>query len=297
VSQPWLHLFAMNQRGLAALEAIVRELDPHAIAAVVGARDAHVRDDFYDDIRAITQRHGIRFLDRSEAAALSPSPSSYMLAVGWRWMIHGGTQLIVFHDSLLPRYRGFSPLPTALINGDREIGVTALFASDEYDRGDVIAQKGLCIEYPIKIQKAIELVTRLYAELVVEIARAIVAGVPLTASPQDETQASYSPWRGEDDYRIEWSHDAATIKRFIDAVGFPYKGASSELDGALVRILDASIEPDVRIEQRMPGRVMFIRDQMPVVACGTGMLRLLDVRDNAARISILPLRKFRSRFR
>jgi methionyl-tRNA formyltransferase len=117
------------------------------------------------------------------------------------------------------------------------------------------------------------------------------------AIPQDEKAATYSLWRDEDDYRIDWSHDAAVIKRFIDAVGYPYHGACSNLDGTLTRILDASVEPDVKIEQRVPGKVMFVRDGWPIVTCGTGMLRLLEVRNEARTESLLPLRKFRSRFR
>jgi methionyl-tRNA formyltransferase len=53
------------------------------------------------------------------------------------------------HDSLLPKYRGFAPLPNALINGEREVGVTALFASEEYDMGDIVCQRRLAVEYPM----------------------------------------------------------------------------------------------------------------------------------------------------
>jgi methionyl-tRNA formyltransferase len=131
----------------------------------------------------------------------------------------------------------------------------------------------------------------------VEVTRTILAGRSLNSQPQDETAATYSLWRDEDDYRIDWSRDAASIRRFIDALGYPYKGASSELDGVLVRILDAVPEPEVQIEQRVPGKVIFVRDQQPVVVCGSGLLRLLDVRDETGAESLLPLRKFRSRFR
>jgi methionyl-tRNA formyltransferase len=202
----------------------------------------------------------------------------------------------VIHDSLLPRYRGFAPLPTALINGEELIGVTALYASEEYDRGDIIAQQAVSITYPIKIQQAIDALASAYVELAISIGKAILSGLTLPARPQDESLASYSPWRDEDDYRINWSLDAAAIKRFIDALGPPYKGASSQLDGKLVRVLDASIEPDIRIEQRSPGKVMFIRDGLPVVACGVGLLKLMDVRDAIGAETILPLTRFRSRF-
>jgi len=101
------------------------------------------------------------------------------------------TLLITFHDSLLPRYRGFAPLPTALINGDAEVGVTALLASRKYDRGDIIAQRRLVLSYPVKVRQVIDSIAPLYAELVTEIARIICSGAPLPTSPQNESQASY----------------------------------------------------------------------------------------------------------
>jgi methionyl-tRNA formyltransferase len=288
-----LCLFAMNQKGLAVVEAVCMRPNP-SIACVVAARDANVRHDFYGEIQAASLKRGIPFLDRADAKDLSVE---YAIAVGWRWMIRGCRRLIVFHDSLLPRYRGFAPLPTALINGDEEVGVTALFGADEYDSGNIIAQRKLPIQYPVKIQEVVNRIAGLYAELAVELIGAILSGSPLASYPQDEGAASYSAWRDEDDYRIDWSLDAAAIKRLIDAVGYPYHGASADLNGTPARILDAAVDADVKIEQRFPGKVMFVRDGLPIVSCGTGMLWLLDVRNDAGTESLLPLPKFRTRFR
>ena len=289
-----IHLYAMNQKGFAVLEGMVRELGPESITAVIGARDAGVQRDYYDEVRACSLDHGITFLDRSQAAGIVTVNA---LAIGWRWIIASCPNLIVLHDSLLPRYRGFAPLPTALMNGDTEIGVTALRASAEYDRGEIIDQKRLPVEYPLKISEVIDRITGLYVELAVGVARTLLTGLPLQSYPQNEADATYSLWRDEEDYRIDWSQDAAAIKRFIDALGFPYKGACSEMDGVLVRILDAAVEADVTIEQRTPGKIIFVRDQIPTVVCGSGLLRLLDVRDAAGETKLLPLRKFRIRFR
>ena len=86
----------------------------------------------------------------------------YQLAIGWRWLISGTENLIVLHDSLLPKYRGFAPLVNSLINGEQEIGVTAIWAGPEFDAGEIIFQEKAGICYPIKIQEAIEIVSGLY---------------------------------------------------------------------------------------------------------------------------------------
>jgi methionyl-tRNA formyltransferase len=68
------------------------------------------------------------------------------------------------------------------------------------------------------------------------------------------------------------------------------------MNGRLVRIFEAEELPDVVVEDRAPGKVIFVQDGRPVVVCGSGLLRILDLRDDATGESLLPLRKFRSRF-
>jgi len=283
-------LYLMNAKGLAVLRACVLELPPGSISFVVSARDGAVQNDYYEDIFGICGDHQIPFFYRKDAPACDIG-----LAIGWRWLIRTCDRLVVCHDSLLPRYRGFAPLPTALIAGEQMVGVTALYASDGYDSGDIIAQRSVSLTYPVKIQTVIERVSGLYADLVIEIARKCIHGEPLPATPQDESKATYSLWRDEEDYRIDWNRDASAIARFIDAVGYPYRGAAALLNGQMVRILDAVPERDVRIELRQLGKVIFVRSGEPVVVCGFGLLRLKDVRDAQGQ-SLLPLAKFRSRF-
>ena len=186
---------------------------------------------------------------------------------------------------------------TALINEDREIGVTALFADKEFDRGDIIEQNKRAIEYPLKIQEAIALVSGLCAELCVKIFNKIKSQQSINSYPQNEESASYSLWRDEEDYRIDWHKDAEFIRRFIDATGFPYKGASSIVSSEIIRILEAKIEKDVKIANRQPGKVLFLTDGFPTVVCGKGLLTIKNAIFDKDKISFLPLRKFRVRFK
>jgi methionyl-tRNA formyltransferase len=183
-----------------------------------------------------------------------------------------------------------------LVNGDTTIGATALLASDRYDEGAIIAQQALTISYPIKIAAAIALLSPLYATLAAKLVDTIVQGRPIEARQQDHSQATYSLWRDDADYRTDWNRSSSWIRRFVDAVGFPYRGASALLDGRVVRILEAEEWPDVKVENRCPGKVVFVEDGLPVVVCGTGLLRLLAVVDDESGASLLPLKKFRSRF-
>ena len=287
-----LTIFAMTEKGHAVVSAIFAA-HPGIIDAVVSARDKNVANDGFDDIERFCRENGITFRERSDAPAFG---TDYAIAVSWRWILDGGpARLIVFHDSLLPRYRGFNPLVTALINGDTEIGVTALFATEGYDRGEIIAQSLSTIAYPITIQDAITTILVNYRELAVSVADKLARGEAIVGTSQSEARASYSLWRDERDYFIDWTQSATTLRRTIDAMGYPYHGAATTIDGKVARVLKAEALPDVTIANRTCGKVVFVHGTKPVVVCGEGLLRVDELVDDTGR-SLLPLARFRTRF-
>ena len=290
-----LTLFLMTRKGAAVLDAIASRWGSAVVSRVVGARDQAVEEDFYEEIKVRSAELGIPHVDRAEAPSLGAVEVA--MAVGWRWLVRGPSRVIVLHDSLLPRYRGFAPLVSCLANGEGRIGVTALLANERYDEGDILAQAGVDISYPLKVAQAIDRLTPLYAEVAVQVAAQVVAGDALRGRPQDHGAATYSLWRDEEDYRIDWTRPAAWIRRFIDAVGPPYRGASSLLEDRVVRILDAGELPDVKIENRTPGKIIFLEEGQPVVVCGQGLLKLRRAVDEASGQPLFPLSKFRLRFR
>lgn len=286
-------LFLMTQKGLNVLKSVVQNRLQNLIDIVVIGRDPKILDDSSADIKTICNVNNIPFCYRNDQFKIS---SPYAIAISWKWMIHfPDSKLIVLHDSLLPRYRGFAPLVNQLINGEKEIGVTALWASSEYDRGDIISQEKISIEYPLKIRDAIEMITPLYSQLTCNILEKIGNEKELIGTPQLEEQASYSLWRDEEDYQINWSDSAERITRFIHAVGYPYAGAEAILNEGRVKIFESEVIHDVDVEIRQTGKVIFIHDNFPVVVCGKGLLKIKEIRD-ATGNSILPLKRFRARF-
>ncbi len=285
--------FLMTEKGYRVLEVIAAHF-PEIIECVISSRDTNICKDYYNEIEAFCNKKGMKFADRKNSEVVN---SRYAISISWRWLIDSSsTTLIVFHDSLLPKYRGFAPLVSALTNGDERIGVTALFATEEYDRGNVIAQSSVSVGYPIKIQYAIELLIENYKVLALEVTKQIFEGQTLKGVKQDENEATYSLWRDEDDYSIDWGQSAEQIRRFIDAVGYPYKGSSTTVDGKVARIIDVEVLDDVYIENRTPGKVIFFKNGKPVVVCGNGLLKVVDIVDNQTNKSLLPFSKFRLRF-
>lgn len=289
-----ISLFLMTQKGFDVLDAVIQKGYSHLIEKVVIGKDANLQNDFSIAIESLCEGNRIDYYLRNEQFDVQ---SIYALAVSWRWLItlNDSCRLIVLHDSLLPKYRGFSPLVNQLIKGEGKIGVTALIASDEYDKGDIIAQESIRIKYPIKIQEAIEIITPLYTNIVCNILQKIEDDQPITGMPQIEKEASYSLWRDAGDYKIEWADTAENIKRFIHAVGYPYDGAETLMNGSLIKILDVEVVPDVNIEIRQIGKVIFTDGKYPVVVCGEGLLKITSMQDQSGN-SMLPIKKFRSRF-
>jgi methionyl-tRNA formyltransferase len=256
-------LYVMTEKGLAVLQAAL-DADIE-IAHVTTAEAKGMNDLSHQAISETAKAHGIPTFVRAHPPEFT---GSFSLAAGWRWMLHV-PQLVVLHDSLLPRYRGFSPLVTALVNGEPEIGVTAFLAEQEPDTGPIIAQRSIPVVYPTRVRDVLDRLIPVYGELAAE----VLAG-DLRSTPQDHARATYSLWRDEDDYRIDWGMDDRRICRLIDAVSDPFPGAWTTVDGATVRVLKASVVPDRRIEDRTPGKIAYLVGDWPIVVCGTGLVSL-----------------------
>lgn len=290
-------LYLLGKKGYEVLFYLVAQRGSGAVSQVVASRDSGVDDDFYKEIEGFCIDHGISFFDRKDFISNRRVSCSYGFCVGWRWIVADSERLIVFHDSLLPRYRGFAPLVNMLINAEPIIGVTALLASSEYDRGAIIDAKELAIKYPLKIRCAIEKIIPLYQDLVVQVYDLIAQGKLITR-PQSENDATYSLWRDEDDYLIDWCESSDRISRFCDSVGEPYRGAKTYLNGFSLRILDAHPVQDVFIEDRKRniGKIIFMDEGCPVVVCGSGLLKILYFKVDGDNVEVLQSIPFRSRF-
>ena len=230
----------------------------------------------FERLRNLATRLSINLL-QTHHPVLQPENLNFL--VGWQHLLPTVTpSTVVFHDSLLPRYRGFAPTVTALIKGDREIGVTALSAAEAIDEGPIIAQRSVPISYPVKIQTALELQAGLMTEIAADIVEQWQRG-ELLSTRQQENTATFSIWRDDADYEIDWSNSADAIERFVNAVGNPYAGARTTVGGAeTIRVHDVTVLPDMPFEIREAGKIWRLDNGRPIVICGEGMLRVDNCR-------------------
>jgi len=286
-----ISFYLMSLKGYRVLEEVIKSFGPAIISEVISEKDPNVSKDYYEEIAQLCRASTIPFFRRKDKT--SPT-GKYQIAISWRWLIADSASLIVIHDSLLPKYRGFNPLVTALINGDDTIGVTALFATEEFDGGNIIYQASVPVAYPITIAQAIDKVSACYIEVVRRICNDIMENRALPSVVQDETKATFSLWRDEKDYHLKWDQPAEVIKRTIDATGFPYRGAMALIDGTPVRIIEAEVGNDLVISNREAGKVIFIKQAVPHVVCGSGILKILRMEDETQ--NTFTLTRVRNRF-
>jgi methionyl-tRNA formyltransferase len=280
-------IYGLGKKAFIALQ----QLDPAhytAIDLIVVGSDDHISEDYAQQLKDFATEKGLRFCGRKDPAVKTVTSLQH-IAIGWRWLIpvQPQQQLFVLHDSLLPKYRGFNPLVTALINGDTVIGATCFIATTAFDEGAVIAQKKIAIQYPVKIDRAITLMGELYAGLLNDLFLLFQKEKNITAVAQDEAAATYSLWRDEEDYKIDWSQDAATIQRFVDATGFPYGGAFVYYQDKKIRIIEVEIADDVIIVNRTPGKILKKQHNNPVVVCGAGLIEIKQAMDETGQFFII----------
>lgn len=266
-------LMVAGGKGLAFLRNYHR-LDQHQIAFVASYPSKGLRTDPYVEIREICRTRGYRLLERREVTHEVVAGVDLVFLAGWQYLIgFSDNRVIVLHDSLLPKYRGFSPTVSALINGEPMIGVTAFVPNDSVDQGLICGQEMIPVHYPKTVRSAYDDLGRAYASLVTRVIEQHAQGT-LTFTAQDESAASYALWRDPLDLRIDWREYADQIERFVNAVGDPYPGARAFYGEQEIVIEEVAVVPDLRFENRSAGKIWSLANGTPVIVCGKGMLKI-----------------------
>jgi methionyl-tRNA formyltransferase len=175
------------------------------------------------------------------------------------------------HPSLLPRYRGPSPIQSALLNGDAVTGVTIMRLTLAMDSGDILLQEEALIEPE-------DTSATLSDRLAEHGARLLADGLDLLASgeaqftPQNESDAVYCSLFEKADGRIAWAKPATTIHNLVRAAN-PWPVAHCRFHGAVVRLHKTVVVDET--SDAAPGTVVRAEKDRVVVVTGEGNLAIL----------------------
>lgn len=188
------------------------------------------------------------------------------------------------HPSLLPLYRGPSPIQWALLNGDDLTGVTFIRMNEKMDEGDIVLQEQVAIAREDNYITLSERLARRAADLLPGILGRIGSRGIEDARAQDHAAATYAPIITKEMGRIDWNGSAARIDRQIKAfVAWPV--AFTFLDGKLLKIFD-SVADESGEEQRPPGTITDVTKDGMRVSTAKGALIIREVQmENKKRMN------------
>jgi methionyl-tRNA formyltransferase len=175
------------------------------------------------------------------------------------------------HASLLPRWRGASPIQHALLAGDPETGISLMRMDEGMDTGPVYMQSAVAIENDETAATLHDKLAQSGADLLTSQLDDIIAG-RLAALPQDEALATYAPLINKADGEINWNTESEKLDRHIRAMT-PWPSAFTLWNGQPLKILAAQPMAADEFHAGQPGQV-FIREGEVVVAAKVGGLRL-----------------------
>jgi methionyl-tRNA formyltransferase len=189
--------------------------------------------------------------------------------------------MINVHASLLPRYRGAAPVHRAIIDGERETGVTIMRVVKALDAGPMLTT----VRRPIVAAETSDEVERdlaqLGASLLVSTVDALAEGT-ITEVPQDEAASTYAPRLTKDDGAIDWSMSAAQVHNLVRGL-HPWPHAFTYWRGRRVIVLRSEPLIDSSSGSESPGIVVHAAGNDLRVATGAGTLRIVEMQAEGKR--------------
>lgn len=258
--------------GYRTLQALL-ESSHHVALVVTHPPSEHAYESIWSDsVADLAAEHGVPVAmknrpDQELVEAITAVRPDVIVATNWRtWIppeIFNAARLgtLNVHDSLLPAYAGFAPLLWALINGEKEVGVTAHMMDEDLDAGDIVLQWAVPVEPADTTTDLFHKTVKLFGPITIEGLAQIASGRTDWVK-QDRTRASFFHKRSIEDSRIDWAWQADELERLVRAQSDPYPNAFTFHNGQRLRVVEAEVSQ--RRYGGTPGRI-FIREGDGVV--------------------------------
>ena len=294
-----------KQIALKSLSTIY-DLDKSSLIGIITIDDKNDERNVFEGIHRFSKDRNIDFhvvksKQESEDLITKFKPD-LCIVVGWYWFISKKILdsvpygFLGIHGSLLPKYRGGSPLVWAIINGEKQVGFSIFSFSSGIDNGPLWGQKKIEISNNEYIA---EILTRVEDEIVVFLKEKypLILSGSIKPIHQNENDATYCSQRIPEDGKIDWSQSSVNIFNFIRAQSKPYPGAFTFWNNCKITIWDAS--PVDCVYYGSPGQIARISSDGVYVICGDHrplILHEIQIGDNLPVKSTEVLRSIKIRF-
>lgn len=268
-----------------SLEALVGQYEVAAVVTQPDRAASRGRKVSSPPVKTVAQSHGLRVMQPkslrkqeviAEIAELEPG---VIVVVAYGQILRPevlsipAAGVVNVHASLLPRYRGASPITGALLAGEQETGVTIMLMDEGMDTGPILARVAISIQPEDTAGSLGERLSEVGAELLLETLPRWLEG-RIEPQPQDASKASYTKLVQKEDGLLDWSLPAVEIWRRVRAFD-PWPGAYSSWRGRMFKVLAATPLPDWTGSGEA-GEVLHLPAGI-AVATGQGALMLKEV--------------------
>lgn len=183
------------------------------------------------------------------------------------------------HPSLLPKYRGPAPINWAIINGEKETGVTTFFLQDKIDSGSIILQMQTDIGIDETAGELHDRLAEFGAQAVLQTVQMIENG-KTNPKPQDDSLTTNAPKIFKDDCRINWNNTAEKIHNFVRGLS-PYPTAWTIHNNKKINLYRTKLEDDAITG--IPGAVYSKTKDSLKICTGKGIVSILEVQQEGRR--------------
>lgn len=184
------------------------------------------------------------------------------------------------HASLLPKYRGAAPINWAVINGEKETGVTTFFLKHEIDTGDIIEQGKIEITDDENVGSVHDRLMHLGADMVINTVDKIIDG-SIKTYPQSEGEFTPAPKIFKETCQIDWNCNREDIRNLIRGLS-PYPSAwTTIIDNSnksfSLKIFDSSICNNMDYDAEIPNGSIILAKRRMAVKCADGLLEITEL--------------------
>ena len=284
-------VFAYHNVGVRCLSVLLAHgVD---VKLVVTHRDNPKETIWFESVQQLAELHGIPTITPDnpntpevveQIRALQPD---FFFSFYYREMLkapllaipaRGGLNM---HGSLLPKYRGRVPVNWAIIHGETETGATLHYMTEKPDNGDIVAQQAVPILPDDTAFEVFQKVT-VAAEMALDACLPGLLAGTARAVKQDLSKGGYFGGRKPEDGIIDWSQSARQVHNLVRAVAPPYPGATTQLLGKPMRILQTLV---TRCTAAGEPPAFYVKEGKAYAICGSGVLRVVRFELDGAEMS------------
>lgn len=190
--------------------------------------------------------------------------------------------IINVHASLLPKYRGAAPIQWAILNGEKETGVTIMQTEAGIDSGDIIAVQKTVIKNDETAGQLFDRLSIIGSELLVKTLDSIEDGTA-TFTPQNHSLATHVKMLKKSDGIIDFTNYSETLFNFVRGMN-PWPCAYTFLNGKMLKVYKVEKNNVVDVSPYLCGQLIYADNKNGlVVKCGDGALRLREIQPEGKR--------------